>query len=202
MEEELQPPEEQNTPLEQFETGPPLSLEERMEAQRAELEELIREKGQFREMLQRCQADFMNYKRRTDEEREELYKYSNSRLILKLLPVLDDFHLALEHTAEAEAEASWLEGIMLIHRKLTSMLESEQVARIDAEGREFDPLEHEAMAYQDSNKHQDGHILSVAREGYKLHGRVIRPALVILARSAGTEREEDRPSLGEETENA
>ena len=195
-EEGIQPPEDLNRPEEQSDAGPPTTMEERLEALKAEVEELDREKGQFREALQRSQADFVNYKRRTEEEREEQQKYSSSRLILKLLPVLDDFNLALEHTPEAEAEASWLEGIKLIHRKLASFLESEQVTRIEAEGREFDPLEHEALAYQESNDHQDGQILSVVRDGYMLHGKVIRPALVILARRAGTEEEEGRPSIG------
>ena len=201
--EEIQPPEELTTPQEQPHTGTPVTLEEQLEGLKAEVEELDREKSQFREMVQRSQADFINYKRRAEEERDEQQKYSSARLILKLLPVLDDLNLALDHTSKAEAETSWLEGIKLIHRKLYSFLESENVTKIEVEGRDFDPSEHEAIAYQQSCDHQEGKILTVARDGYKLHGRVIRPALVILARKLGTaEEEESGPSTGKETENA
>jgi molecular chaperone GrpE len=195
-------------------TGTALSLEDQMDVLKAESEESSREKAQFREMLQRAQADLINYKRRTEEEREEQQKYANSRLINKLLPVVDDFNLAIDHAprprpdgAEAsDAAASWLEGIRLIQRKLHSLLESESVTRIEVEGREFDPFEHEAMAYQESAEHQEGQVLAVVRDGYKLHGRVIRPALVILARKPETPQRENQgeniPSIGKEAEDA
>ena len=165
-------------------------------------------------MLQRAQADLINYKRRTEEEREEQQKHANSRLINKLLPVVDDFNLAIDHAsrprpddAEApDAGASWLEGIRLIQRKLHSLLESESVTRIEVEGREFDPFEHEAMAYQESAEHREGQVMMVVRDGYKLHGRVIRPALVILARKPETPQRENQgeniPSIGKEAEDA
>ena len=173
-----------------------------LDALRTEVEDSTRGKDQFREMLQRVQADFINYKRRAEEEREEQQKHSNSRLILKFLPVLDDFNLAIDHASKSEADPSWMEGIKLIERKLHSLLESESVARIEVEGKEFDPLEHEAMAYKESSDHQEGQILTVVRDGYKLQGRVIRPALVILAKTPETGGEERSPSIGKETENA
>ena len=159
-----------------------MSPREKLDALRAEVEELDRERNQFKEMLQRVQADFINHKRRIEEEREGQQRNANSRLILKLLPVLDEFSLAIDHASKSEAEPTWLEGIKLIQRKLDALLDSENVGRIDVEGREFDPLEHEALAYQESSDHQDGEILTVVREGYKLHDRIIRPALVILAK--------------------
>lgn len=173
-----------------------------LDSLRAEVEGSNREKDQFREMLQRVQADFINYKRRAEEEREEQQKYSNSRLILRLLPVLDDFNLAIDHASKSEADASWMEGVKLIERKFQALLESENVTRIEVERKEFDPLEHEAMAYQESSDHREGQILTVVREGYKLQGRVIRPALVILAKTPETMEEGRSPSIGKETENA
>jgi molecular chaperone GrpE len=162
--------------------GTPLSLEDQLDAFKAESEELNREKGQFREMLQRAQADFINYKRRAEEDREEQQKHSNSRLMLKLLPVMDEFNLALDHAFKSEMAGPWLEGVKLIQRKLSAVLESESVTRIEAEGKQFDPFEHEAMAYQDSAEHDEGEVIAVVRDGYKLHDRVIRPALVTLAK--------------------
>ncbi len=157
-------------------------LETRIQELEADLEESNRERGQYKEALLRAQADLSNYKRRSDEERGEQLKYANSRLILKVLPVLDDLGLAMDHVAESDAGASWLEGVQLIHRKLQALVESEAVTRIEPEGRDFDPTEHEAMGYQESTDYDEGQVLSVVRNGYKLHGRVIRPALVILAK--------------------
>ena len=175
--------------------GTPSSIEDRVDALNAEVAEVSREKNQFREMFQRAQADFINYKRRTEEDRDELQKHASSRLILKLLPVMDEFNLAIDHASQSDASASWLEGIKLIERKLNSLLESEVVTRIEVEGKEFDPLEHEAMAYQESGEHREGQILSVVRDGYKMHGRVIRPALVILAKRPETSQEETTPTI-------
>lgn len=180
----------------------PSTIEDRVDALNAEVEEVSREKDQFREMFRRAQADFINYKRRTEEERGDLQNHANSRLVLKLLPVMDEFNLAIDHASQSDADASWLEGIKLIERKLNSVLESEVVTKIEAEGKEFDPLEHEAMAYQESGEHRDGQILSVVRDGYKMHGRVIRPALVILAKRPETSQEETTPTIEKEPRNA
>ena len=162
--------------------GEAADLETRIRELEADLEESNRERSQYKEALLRAQADLSNYKRRSDEERGEQLKYANSRLILKVLPVLDDLGLAMDHVAESDAGASWLEGVQLIHRKLQALVESEAVTRIEPEGRDFDPTEHEAMGYQESIDHDEGQVLSVVRNGYRLHGRVIRPALVILAK--------------------
>ncbi len=134
------------------------------------------------EVLRRVQADFANYKRRTDEERLELQRHANSRLVLKLLPILDEFVLAIQHASKDGPDPSWLEGISLIQRKLNVLMESENVVKIEALGREFDPFEHEAMAYQESPDHPEGCVMSVVREGYRLNERVLRPALVVLAK--------------------
>jgi molecular chaperone GrpE len=163
------------------EEAPP-ALEDQLEALRAELEEANRERGEFKSLLQRVQADFINYRRRVEEEREEYQRQANARLILKLLPVLDEFSLALDHAARTEAEVPFLEGVRLIHRKLLALLESEGVSRIEALGKGFDPWEHEAMAYQETNECEEGKVVMVLRDGYKLHGRLLRPAQVVVAK--------------------
>ena len=180
----------------------PQGPDDHLESLRLEVDESNKEKDQFKEMLQRAQADFINYKRRAEEEREEQQKYSNTRLILKLLPVIDEFDAGIDHAANSGAEASWLEGIKLIRRKLSLLLESESVTRIEVEGKEFNPLEHEAIAYQESADHQEGEILAVARDGYKMHDRVIWPALIIVAKKRETSEEEGLPPMEKETEDA
>ena len=146
---------EDSQPLRPVDQGPraeSAGLEGRIQELEADLEESNRERSQYREALVRAQADLSNYKRRSDEERGEQTTYANSRLILKVLPVLDDLGLAMEHVAESDAGASWLEGVQLIHRKLQSLVESEAVTRIDPEGRDFEPTEHEAMGYQETRR--------------------------------------------------
>lgn len=183
-----------------MESGEPGSLPEGQSQVLAAVEaDSDQDKAEVRGTLQRVQADFMNYKRRSDEERQEQQKYSNSRLILKLLPLVDEFSLAIDHAAKTEATESWLEGIRLLHRKLYSLLESENVTRIEVQDSQFDPYQHEAMAYQESTEYKEGEIVSVVRDGYKLHDRLLRPALVILARSP--EEATTSPSTEEEKGN-
>ena len=177
-------------------------IEDQVDALNAEVGEISREKDQFKQMFLRAQADFINYKKRVEEDREELEKYASSRLILKLLPAMDEFRLAIDHASESDADSSWLQGIKLIQRKLNSVLESEVVTRIEAEGREFDPLEHEAMGYSESSDHDEGQVVSVVRDGYKMHDRVIRPAMVILAKPPGSAPDESGPDREKESDNA
>ncbi len=154
-----------------------------MERLNAELAEARREKDQFLAMAQRAQADFINYKRRVEEERKELEKYAKSNLLLKVLNVLDDFQRALAHLPQEDMPPQWLEGVRLIRRKLELFLESEGVSKLDVIGKNFNPGEHEALSFEDSSEEDNGKIISVIREGYKLHNRVLRPAQVTVGRN-------------------
>ena len=154
----------------------PIPAEEQVSSLTTQLEEM-------RAALQRVQADFVNYKRRSDQEREDMVKHLNAGLIGKLLPVLDDFGMALEHVPDAPEGKAWAEGVGLINRKLLGILESEGATIILADGEEFDPAQHEALGFAESTTHAEGQVVSVVRQGYTLNGRVIRPAQVILARN-------------------
>ena len=129
---------------------------------------------------QRSAADYANFKRRTDEERQGSAAIANAALITKLLSVLDDFDRALANVPE-DAHESWVEGIRLVERKLRSVLESEGVRAIDAVGKPFDPNLHEAVVHEDTTDHPDNHVIGELRRGYRLRDRVIRPALVRVA---------------------
>ena len=155
----------------------------------AQLEEAQREIEQFRNLLQRVQADSVNYKRRTDEQKEELQKRANANIIIRLLPALDDFGRALYHIPEDNAIGYWIEGIELVHRNLKSVLESFGVTQIEAINRVFDPLEHESVHYEITEDYDEGMVISVIREGYKLHGWVLRPAQVTVAKRKEEEAE-------------
>ena len=146
------------------------------------LEELQKSNDQNLDMAQRAQAELANYRKRVDDERLTQQQYANSRLIIRLLPIVDELEMALEHSGDMEINTSWLDGIKLIHRKVIQMLESEGLHKIDAIGQAFDPLQHEAVSTEDSNEVATGYILEVLRNGYKLHDRIIQPAQVVVAR--------------------
>ena len=155
-------------------------LAERVEALERELADTKAKSEEHLYNWQRSAADFSNYKRRTDDERATLTRFSNAVLIGKLLAVLDDFDRALE-SVPAEAHDAWIEGVKLVERKLRSMLESEGVTPIEAIGLPFDPNLHEAVAHEETAAVPDNHVIGEVQRGYRLHDRVIRPSLVRVA---------------------
>ena len=124
---------------------------------------------------QRTQADFVNYKRRSEQEKEETTTFANSVLVLGLLPVLDDLERALEAIPAEPTEASWVDGIRLIERKLHSTLEAQGLAEIEALGQPFDPNIHEAVMQENG---EEGIATKEFEKGYTFRGRVIRPSKV------------------------
>jgi molecular chaperone GrpE len=131
--------------------------------------------------LQRTAADFANFKRRTAEDRERELGLASESLLRKLLAVADDFDRALDHMPAEFKGAGWLEGIILLDRKLRSLLESEGVTPIETIGRAFDPREHEAIASIAGTGRPDGEIVDEVQKGYRVRERVLRPALVAVA---------------------
>ncbi|MBI3967701.1 MAG: nucleotide exchange factor GrpE [Chloroflexi bacterium] len=150
-----------------------------------ELEEQRNKSNEYLQHLQRTQADFINFRRRTEQERVDQARLATQALVSRLLPVIDDFDLALASIPESIASEGWLEGIRLIDRKLRSVLEQEGVTAIEALGRTFDPAEHEAVAEMDAPPDQAGLVVAEARRGYRMHDRVIRPAMVAVGRAPG-----------------
>jgi molecular chaperone GrpE len=158
-----------------------LGLKEQVEALCRDLEEARKQAAQNLDLAQRAQADLVNFRRRTDDERIAQQKFANGRFITKLLPLVDEMDLAIAQAGENGNQA-WQEGVKLIRRKLGALLDSEGVIRIEAEGVMFNPAEHEALETHESHQHPSGYITKVVRSGYKLHDRVIQPAQVIVAR--------------------
>jgi molecular chaperone GrpE len=148
---------------------------------RAELAELEQKADEYKRLAQRTQADFVNYRRRVEEERAQQTRDANLTYIQRLLPILDDFERALANAEQADLESNWGKGVLLVERNLRSLLNAEEVQRISAEGAEFDPREHEALGRQPSADVPEGHVLHVVRPGYRKGDRVIRPAQVIVA---------------------
>ena len=159
-----------------------LPLEDQVSSLKTSLEQAQQEAAENLDTAQRAQAEMVNFRRRTDEDRIANAKYANSRLIANILPVLEELDLAISHTeSSSEINDSFLEGIKLIQRKLTGVLESEGVAAIEAVGLMFNPMEHEAVGTEESSEVEPGYITQILRPGFRLHDRVIRPAQVMVA---------------------
>ena len=131
---------------------------------------------------QRERADFSNYKKRVDRENINRRQTIAGEFLKKYLEILDDIQRALKNRPTEGEGATWAAGIELIERKLTNILESEGVTRIPAEKEMFDPTRHEAISSEDSAGHESGEIIEVLQQGYTLDNRVLRPALVRVAR--------------------
>jgi len=192
---------------EQAEAGAEQVTGDEMAELQGRLDEAERKMEEYLSLAQRVQADFLNYKRRIEQEREEQTKFAQSRLMLKLLPVLDDFERAMDAVRADLAGLHWVQGIGHIYRKLQNVLESEGLTKIEAMGEEFDPRLHEAVVYEEVGPDDDGKVLSVLQNGYKLHDRVIRPAMVKVGKSSAAHRapsgeQEQGATFSEEDYNA
>lgn len=187
-------PEEEAVSVEAVETGAQEEVEAVAEAGtveeeselnrlRRELEEARAQAAEYLDGWQRSQAEFANYRKRQEAEWQRRTQMSNAHLIGKLLPVLDDLERAMQTLPLGLERLTWIEGIFLIKRKLEVVLESEGVKPIEAEGQMFDPLYHEAVTYEEVEGYEDGKIIGEVQRGYMLGDRVIRPALVRVARA-------------------
>ena len=140
---------------------------------------LERERDEYLDNLKRLAADFDNYRKRVARDHESLVERAHERLVKELLPVLDDLERALDAAAEHE-EAKLEEGVRLVHRALTDALAREGLAEIETDG-PFDPHMHEALLSQPADGAEPGSVLQVLQKGYRLGGRVVRPARVVIA---------------------
>jgi molecular chaperone GrpE len=145
-----------------------------------EFARLTAEKDELARTLVRRQADFENYRKRMEQERQDAARRGAGRLIHELLPVLDGFERALRSHDNPSYE-EYRKGLELIYRHLWDTLSKHGLERIVAEGKQFDPHYHEAIDRVETHEHRDGAIIEVVQEGYLLDGRVLRPSLVRVA---------------------
>lgn len=141
---------------------------------------LTAEKKKSEEYLaswQRAQADFINYKRRAEQDRLEFSKFANATAFLGILPVLDDMERALDAIPPEFADRDWVEGVRLVERKFRSALEMQGVKPILALGMAFDPNFHEGVR---QDKGPEGMVIQEFQKGYTLNGKLLRPAKVVV----------------------
>jgi molecular chaperone GrpE len=154
---------------------------EEFEALKKQLDEVQAKAGEYLDGWQRSQAEFSNYKKRLEREQLGTAQLMRGAIISRFLPVMDDLQRALSNRPGDEAGQSWVSGIELIQRKLQAILDAEGVARIEAEGKMFDPNLHEAISNEPSEGYESGQIIAVVQQGYMLGERVIRHAMVRVA---------------------
>jgi molecular chaperone GrpE len=136
------------------------------------------------ERLLRVTADFDNYKKRAAREKQEAIKFANENLLQKLIPVLDNFEMALAAAQSTPGAGQSLQaGISMVQQQLRSALAENGLEEIDATGKVFDPNLHEAVAHNATTDVPDGHVLQQMRKGYKLKDRLLRPATVVVAKN-------------------
>jgi molecular chaperone GrpE len=157
-------------------------LAEDLRAVQKDLEESRAKANEYLEGWQRTLADFSNYKKRVDRDQAQVYQNAAGTIIKRFIEVLDDLDRALKNRPQEGEGAVWANGIELIYRKLISILENEGVKAMDLKGQVFDPNLHEAITLEDSADHESGQIIEVLQQGYMLGDRVLRPALVRVAK--------------------
>ncbi len=157
--------------------------------------QLSAERDELKDRLLRMAAETENFKKRTEREKADFLKRATERVLKDLLPVMDNLERALEHAVEeGSAETGMIKGLELTSQELWKVLERHGVERIEALGEPFDPEFHEAMMQQEDPDVDDNTVISVLQKGFLLHGRLLRPAMVIVSkRPAGQEEESEDP---------
>ncbi len=136
---------------------------------------------EYTNTLKRLQADFENYIKRSEKEKEEMTQYSNHKLISKLLNVMDDFEKTLDVTKEVNKEIG--EGIKMVYKNLNKVLHEEGVVQINATGNKLDPFKHEVIDI--INGDEDDLVVEELQRGYMLKNKVLRPSKVRISKSGG-----------------
>ncbi|MFB6363024.1 nucleotide exchange factor GrpE [Paenibacillus elgii] len=154
------------------------SQSEAQEAVHPEVEELKKQAEENHQRFLRAQADFDNFRRRTQKEKEEFAKYASFKLIEQLLPVVDNFDRALAASKDSSDYEALTKGIDMIFRQLEQVLTSEGLQKMEAVGQPFNPEYHQAIMQVESDEYEEGIVAEEVQKGYLLKDKVIRPAMV------------------------
>ncbi|GAB4554048.1 MAG: nucleotide exchange factor GrpE [Anaerolineae bacterium] len=165
----------------QSHTSEAQTLEAQLNEAQKQLTEAQQKAQEYLDGWQRARAEFANYRKRADKEREDAFQNAAIETLKRLLPVMDDFERAVSVVPAEQLELEPIKGFSLIHRKLSSLLENAGLKVLDPKGEPFDPAFHEALGQDPSGDVPSGHITLVLQKGYVYGDRVVRPALVRVA---------------------
>ena len=165
------------------------------------LDEAERERDRFKALALRYKADLENYKKRAASELDETRERANAQLLLKLIGVADDFNRALDYIPEDASAEGWAEGLRLTRRGIENVMQTEGLARIEAAiGQPFDVYEHEAVFFEPTDEVDEGTVVRVVRNGYKLKNRVLRAAQVSVAQAIPPQEDTEPQTHNQETQ--
>src|SRR6185503_14044563 len=152
--------------------------------QLAELKERAAKADEHWNRLLRTTADFENFKKRATREKQDAIKFANETLLQKLIPILDNFDMALSaaQSAQSDAVQSLQTGVNMIHQQFKNVMAEAGLEEVDANGKAFDPNLHEAVSQQETAEVPEGQVVQQLRKGYKLRDKLLRPATVIVAK--------------------
>lgn len=153
-----------------------------IESLKQELSDWQSKAEEYLDGWQRARAEFANYKKRVERDQAQAYQITAASVIRRFLEVLDDLDRALKNRPQNGDGATWSEGIELVYRKLIVILEAEGVKVMDAQGEVFDPNLHEAISHEENGEYESGQIIEVLKNGYWIGDKVLRPALVRVAK--------------------
>ena len=155
------------------------------------LEQMEKEKQDLYDRLLRTTADFDNFRKRVSKEKDDLVRYGNEKIARELLPVIDNFERALEQAENSANNKALREGIEMILKQFITVLEKFGVKNFTAIGQPFDPNKHEAMVHQESSEHEENAVIAEFQKGYYLHDKLLRPAMVSVAKKPAEIAEEE-----------
>ena len=162
---------------------PPAGPDDPAQPAAAAADDAVRERDEYRDLLLRKTAELDNYRKRVERERAAADEAAAADLIVDLLPIVDDLERALETDVEAAAADAYRTGVELIHKRLLDLLAKRRVTPIDTAGQAFDPHYHQAVAHEASDAHGEGQIIGELRRGYMMADRLLRPAMVRVAKA-------------------
>jgi molecular chaperone GrpE len=153
-----------------------------VEELQAELISARAKAAEYMDGWQRARAEFVNYRKRVEREREDIFQHATIAVLKKLLPVVDDYDRAMSNVPAELEHNTWVQGVKLVGQKCHSLLDNHQLREIDPVGEAFDPNLHEAIGTDDASEVASGHITTVLQKGYVYGEHVVRPALVRVAK--------------------
>lgn len=162
-----------------------LSEDTAIEQLRSELDQVRQEAADEHERLLRLSAEFENYKKRMDRQVEEFKKYANESLLKELLTVVDNLERAISSTdvdKGVTSEACVIEGVEMTLNEILKILKKFNVTPIEAKGKPFDPVYHEAMMQEESDEYPENTVINELQKGYMIHDRLLRPAMVVVSK--------------------
>lgn len=168
-----------------------LSPEEQLQA---DLDQAVSEAKAHQEQYLRTLADMENLRKRTQREKEELAKFANENILREVLPVIDNLERAVEHAEQAESSEGLLEGVQMTLTQFSQVLTRFGVTPVDSVGQTFDPALHQAMGQLETDEYPANTVAQQMQKGYQLNERLLRPAMVMIAKAPVVPTEEDEPS--------